>query len=71
MDGKLDFEWDGEELVIQQCDKMKTAPHKCETCKHRFVCFTERVKPDGIKISSKHFAHLDDIIKVIEKLGTD
>ena len=71
MSGKLEFKWNGEELVIKQCDKMKTSPNECETCNNRFVCFTVRVKPDDTEVSSKKTARLSDIMKAVEKIGTD
>jgi len=71
MSGKLEFKWNGEELVIKQCDKMKTSSQECDTCKYRFVCFTERVKPDDTKVSSKKVTRLSDIMKAVERIGTD
>ena len=71
MSGKLEFNWNGEELVIKQCDKMKTSPKECETCDNRFVCFTVRVKPDDTEVSSKKVTRLSDIIKAVDKISTD
>jgi len=69
--GKLEFKWNGEELIVKQCDKMKTSPHECETCNSRFVCFTVRIKPDDTKVSSKDTPRLSDIMKAVERIGAD
>lgn len=67
--GKLDLQWNGDELIIKQCDKMKTAPHECDECEKRFVCFTERVKPNDKKVSSKLVTRLSDIMKEVDRIG--
>ena len=64
--GKLEFNWNGEELIIGQCDKMKTSPQECELCKHRFVCFTERVEPNDTQISSTKTPKLSDMLRDIQ-----
>ena len=64
--GKLEFNWDGEELTITQCDKMKISPQICDTCEHRFKCFTERVKPSSAKVSSAKAPRLSDMLKEIQ-----
>lgn len=67
----LDFEWEDDALVIKQCDKMKTNPGACSTCKHRFRCFTERIKTSGEVITSIEAPRLSDLLKKLEKLDGD
>jgi len=63
---KLEFNWDGKELVIKQCDKIKTAPQSCNACKYRFQCFTERIKTNDARVSSAEVTKLSDILKDIQ-----
>jgi len=69
--GKLEFDWNDTELIVKQCNKMKTSSLECDTCKHRFVCFTERVEPNDTEVSSKEVTRLSDIMKAVERIGTD
>lgn len=64
----LEFKWDGDELVITRCDKMKSTPQECNTCEHRFVCFTERIEPNNIKITSAKIPKLSDMLKELENV---
>lgn len=65
----LRFDWNGKELIIKQCNKMKTHPHECETCSSRFICFTERTKYSDAEISSASTQKLSDILKELENVN--
>jgi hypothetical protein len=67
--GKVHFEWVEGQLVISQCDKMKTDPTCCNACKNRFQCFTERVKHNPVKVKSGEIPRLSDLLKVVDDIG--
>ena len=50
---------------------MKTSPESCNTCEHRFKCFTVRTKQNDKEVSSKSVPYLSDIMKEVDKIGTD
>lgn len=64
--GRLDVQWDGHDVTIGQCNKMKTDPEYCNDCRHRFYCFTVRVMPDDTKISSADVPRLSDMMKELQ-----
>ena len=64
--GKLHFEFDEKgNMVISQCDFITTEPKKCDDCKHRFECFTERTKASKATLNSAIFPNLNDMMKQI------
>jgi hypothetical protein len=64
--GKLHFEWKEGQLIISQCDKIKTDPNQCNECKHRFQCFTERPKPSSARLNTGQIPELSKLLKEIE-----
>ncbi len=65
--GKLDFKWDEKgNLVIGQCDKMTTNAVDCDTCQHRFQCFTVRTKPNSTTVSTAQILKLSELLKQID-----
>ena len=62
------FRWNGAGLEISQCNYINTDKTKCEKCKYRFQCFTDRAKRNFHVIKTMDSSSLTDVMKQIDEL---